>query len=145
MREVRRSALVPYRAVQMYTLVNNVSGYPEFLPWCRSAEVHSESDEHMEASLEMVKGRMTGRFRTHNTLVSGRSIEIGLVNGPFRSLEGLWTFDALSDTGSQVKLDMRFEFESPIMGLLFSRTFEEIAEGLVDAFAARARHIYGRQ
>ena len=37
MREVRRSALLPFTAGQIYGLVADVERYPEFLPWCTTA------------------------------------------------------------------------------------------------------------
>lgn len=48
----------------------------------------------MEASLELVKGSWSGVFTTSNHLVPGRRIEIGLREGPFRHLEGVWLFES---------------------------------------------------
>ena len=127
----------------MFALVNDVAAYPEFLPWCRSAVVHVERADFMEASLELVKGSMSKVFTTRNQLVPARSIEIGLVSGPFRHLQGIWAFDALADKGSEVSLDLEFEFENPLTGLLFGPMFEDIAVSLVESFTKRARQIYG--
>ncbi|MGH8162516.1 MAG: type II toxin-antitoxin system RatA family toxin, partial [Gammaproteobacteria bacterium] len=33
MREIHRSAWVPYSADEMFALVNDVEAYPRFLPW----------------------------------------------------------------------------------------------------------------
>ncbi len=38
MREIRRSALLPFAAQQVYGLVADVERYPEFLPWCTEAQ-----------------------------------------------------------------------------------------------------------
>ena len=127
----------------MFALVNDVAAYPEFLPWCRSAVVHVERDDFMEASLELVKGSMSKVFKTRNQLVPDRSIEMGLVSGPFRHLQGVWGFDALAEEGSEVSLDLEFEFENPLTGLLFGPMFEDIAVSLVESFTGRARQLYG--
>lgn len=127
----------------MFALVNDVGAYPDFLPWCRSAVVHVEREDFMEASLELVKGSMSKVFTTRNQLVPARSIEIGLVSGPFRHLQGVWAFDGLADEGSEVSLDLEFEFENPLTGLLFGPMFEDIAVSLVGSFTKRARQIYG--
>ncbi|MGB5590453.1 MAG: type II toxin-antitoxin system RatA family toxin [Gammaproteobacteria bacterium] len=144
MREVRRSAMVPYAAGHMYALVNDVRAYPEFLPWCRSAVVHTETDRFMEASLELSRGKTSRVFTTRNQLVFGERIQIGLVDGPFKHLEGHWTFDEIDESASEVRLDMRFEFDSFMGGLLFGPVFEDIARSLVDAFAKRASDVYRR-
>ncbi len=145
MRELRRSTLVPYGADNMYALVNDVRAYPEFLPWCRSAVVHSETERFMEASLELTRGKMSRVFTTRNQLVAGERIEIGLVDGPFRHLEGHWHFDHLDEAASEVRLELRFEFDSFMGGMLFAPVFEDVARSLVDAFSKRARDVYGRR
>jgi ribosome-associated toxin RatA of RatAB toxin-antitoxin module len=129
----------------MFALVNDVAAYPDFLPWCRSAVVHVEREDFMEASLELVKGNMSKVFTTRNQLVPTESIEIGLVSGPFRHLQGIWIFDGLSDAGSEVSLDLEFEFENPLTGLLFGSMFEDIAVSLVESFTKRARQVYGER
>ncbi|MGD8977780.1 MAG: type II toxin-antitoxin system RatA family toxin [Gammaproteobacteria bacterium] len=144
MRELQRSALVPHAAVDMYGLVNDVRAYPEFLPWCRSAVVHSETERFMEASLELYKGKMSRVFTTRNQMVAGERIEIGLVDGPFRHLEGHWFFESIDEAASEVRLEMRFEFDSLMGGVLFGPVFEDVARSLVDAFVERARDVYGR-
>ena len=45
MRTVRRSALVPYSAAQMYELVKDFEQYPSFLPWCNNAEVQIRAED----------------------------------------------------------------------------------------------------
>jgi len=144
MRELQRSALVPHAAAAMYGLVNDVRAYPEFLPWCRSAVVHSETERFMEASLELYKGKMSRVFTTRNQMVAGERIEIGLVDGPFRHLEGHWFFESIDEAASEVRLEMRFEFDSLMGGVLFGPVFEDVARSLVDAFVKRARDVYGR-
>ena len=45
MREVRRTAVVPYSAQEMFDLVNDVAAYPDFLTWCHKARVHRANDD----------------------------------------------------------------------------------------------------
>lgn len=128
----------------MYTLVNDVGAYPDFLYWCRSATVHLETEDMMEASLELSSKGMSKVFTTRNRLQPHRSIEIGLVDGPFRHLEGRWLFEVVDEEASFVELEMRFEFDNPIKGLFFGTMFEDIANSLVDSFVRQARSVYGR-
>lgn len=89
---IQRSALLPYPAQALYDLVNDVASYPQFLPWCSSAEVLESSETHMRASLNIAKGGLSQRFVTRNTLVPGQSIEMNLEEGPFNQLHGVWVF-----------------------------------------------------
>ena len=54
MRRIQRSALVPHSTEQMFDIVNDVGKYGEFLPWCQSAEVKSESESEMIATVNLM-------------------------------------------------------------------------------------------
>lgn len=142
MRNVRRSAIVPYSAAQMYALVKDVEAYPSFLPWCNDAEVHIREDSFIEASLELHRGRISKRFRTRNALVENESLGIALVGGPFKHMAGCWTFRQLGDAGCKVELDLKFQFESRATDVIFGRFFENTCNSLVDSFTQQAAKIY---
>ena len=143
MRNVSRSALVPYSAAQMYGLVEDVVAYPEFLPWCIGATLHFKDEEFIEASLEMQRGAVKKSFTTRNTLQPGLAMGIALVGGPFRHLAGAWQFEQLGEDGSKVSLQMEFEFENRVTDALFGRYFEDTCNSLIDSFTKRAHKIYG--
>ena len=143
MRNVSRSALVPYSADQMYALVEDFLAYPEFLPWCTGATLHSRDAEMIEASLEMQRGAVKKTFTTRNTLQPGVAMGIALVDGPFRNLSGDWQFEQLGEDGSKVSLYMEFEFENRVVDALFGRFFEDTCNSLIDSFTQRAHKIYG--
>lgn len=145
MRKVRRSALVPYRAAEMFRLVDDVDSYSEFLPWCNRSEVLSRSDDTVEATLELHKGAVSKTFTTRNTLRTDEAIDLELLGGPFRHLAGGWTFHSLGDEGSKVSLELEFEFESRMIDMIFGAFFEETCNSLVDAFTRRAADVYGER
>ena len=66
-----------------------------------------------------------------------------LIDGPFRSLDGEWRFEAIEDAGSKVSLNIQFDFDQPITERLLGRFFEDICNSLVRAFTDRAMDIYG--
>ena len=143
MREVRRSALLPFTPAQMYSLVADIRRYPEFLPWCTSAAILEEDDKHVTAKLGLALGLVRGSFTTRNRLLPGRGLEMQLVDGPFRSLEGRWDFASIGESGTRATLELRFETSGPIGGIVFGAAFEQVCNQLVDAFGRRARQIYG--
>ncbi len=135
---------MPYRAAQMYDLVADVGAYPRFLPWCRAATVHAANERGMEATLEIAKGPLRKRLRTRNVLSPNDRIDIRLVEGPFRRLEGCWRFEDLGDAGSRVSLEMRFEVAGGLLARTLGPVFGEIANTMVDAFCRRARAVYSK-
>ena len=144
MNEIHKSAVVPYSADAMYALVNDIAAYPEFLPWCRSTEVRNQSDTHLQATLTLEVGRIRQSFTTGNTMQPGHKIEMRLVEGPFKSLAGCWTFESLSPRSCNIRLDMRFEFRNKVLKLALSKAFTHIMESLVDSFIQRAGKIHGQ-
>lgn len=142
---VTKSALVPFSAGALYELVADVESYPSFLPWCKSTTVHYRRDEEVKATIEISRGPIRKSFTTVNSMVRHRSIEMCLVEGPFRYLEGTWTFKALGDEGCKISLYMTFEFESGLINLSFGPVFTGITNSLVDAFSSRAAEVYGKR
>jgi len=142
-RDVRRSALVTFSPEQMFDLVIDVERYPEFLPWVAAADLHERSERDLLASMEMHRAGVRERFMTRNTFDRPRFMTLTLVHGPFRTLEGRWTFAPIGEAGTRIELEMRFEFANPVVSLLFGRAFEHSCNTLIDAFIARARTLHG--
>lgn len=144
MTTITKSALVEYSAEQMFQLVDDIPHYAEFLPWCRSAKEVERTENEVRASLEIAHSGLHKSFTTRNQLLQNQSIEIHLVEGPFRHLYGIWRFEPLGDgQASKVSLEMDFEFSSKILSMTFGKVFTFIASSLLDAFVKRAKEIYG--
>ena len=145
MREVTRSALVPYSAEQMFALVEDIERYPEFVPWISAAQKLQATPDEVTGKLEMHKGGVRETFTTRNFLKRPGEMLMTLVDGPFKTFEGRWTFTPLGEKGVKVGLTVRFEFANAMLGMLLSRTFEKNCSELIDAFVDRARAVYGKK
>ena len=143
MRQVDRTALVPYTPAQMFALVADIERYPEFVPWVVGAKVLKRDENGVIGQLEMERAGLREKFTTRNVFEEPVRMSLALVEGPFRLLVGLWTFDALGDRGTKIRLNIRFEFSNPLTAMLLSRAFEKSCADMVDAFVLRARAIYG--
>ncbi|MDH5484340.1 MAG: type II toxin-antitoxin system RatA family toxin [Gammaproteobacteria bacterium] len=143
---ISRNALVPYSVEEMYQLVEDIEAYPEFLPWCRATEVLSKTDDEVKASIDIAKGALNKSFTTINRMQKNKMIEMHLLQGPFKHLEGFWRFDALkTEQASKISFDLDFEFESKIMAFAAGTIFNQIANSMVDAFSKRAIEVYGER
>lgn len=142
MSKISRSALVPYSAEQMYRLVNDVDSYPEFLPGCSGSRVLSASSDQMTASVDVSKAGISKTFVTRNTLTDNQSINMQLVDGPFKKLSGGWRFTPLGEQACKVELNLDFEFTNMLVELAFGRIFKELASSMVQAFTQRAKEVY---
>jgi len=141
MTTVKKSKVVPYSPLQMYALVDDISQYASFLPYCTDAVVHHRDNDEVQATLSISAAGFTKSFTTRNRLQPNKMIEIRLVEGPFSHLEGFWRFDAV-DEGCLVSFDMEFEVAGKLMSMMLGPIFEQVSEKMVDAFCDRARTVY---
>lgn len=144
MSTISKSALVPYSAGQMYALVDDIESYADFLPWCTASRVLSRTEDEVRGVIELARSGMQKSFTTCNRLQKNKMIEIRLIEGPFKHLEGFWRFHTLTNESCKVTLDMDFEFSNRLVSMVFGPVFHQITNTLVDAFCKRAVDVYGR-
>lgn len=135
---VTRTVLVTHPAQRMYALVADVERYPQFLPWCAAAQVEERAGDRIRAALTIDYRGIRQRFSTENVTVEPERIDIRLVSGPFRELDGHWHFTALGEHGCRIDFRLHYEFSSRILEKLVGPVFGYIAGSLVDAFLRRA-------
>ncbi len=142
MPHIQKSALVPYSCQQMYELIDQIEAYPDFIPWCKKAEVVTRNTHEVQATLSLAQAGMEKSFTTRNRLDPYSSIDLNLIDGPFEKLQGHWRFIPEQE-GCRVSLDLEFKFASSLMGMLFSSAFNQAANTLVELFIERAKVVYG--
>ncbi len=126
----------------MYALVSDVESYPQFLNWCSGARIISQTEGSQTAELDVGFRGISRSFATVNSLDPPNEIVMRLHSGPFKSLEGVWTF-AKRDSGCSISFALDFTVSISPLGLLLSAAFEEIARSQMDAFVQRAQQLYG--
>lgn len=134
MTRIQRHALVMHSAKRMYGLVNDVASYPRWFTWCESSAVLEESDAHMLARLDLRIAGLRTHFTTLNRLSAPLRIDLQLVDGPFKQLEGAWTFHALDEDACKVGLSLDFEVAGAFLGGALALGFQGLADRLVDDF-----------
>jgi ribosome-associated toxin RatA of RatAB toxin-antitoxin module len=142
---INRNALVAYTPAEMFALVDDVEAYPQFLPWCKNARVLSRDEDEVRASLDLVRGGFEKSFTTCNRRQKNKMIEMRLIEGPFRHLEGFWRFEPVGDSACKVSLDLDFEFANKLIGMAMGPLFNQIANTLVDSFCKRAVDVFGNR
>ncbi|WP_233842466.1 type II toxin-antitoxin system RatA family toxin [Dyella sp. 2HG41-7] len=141
--EIRRSALVKYSPAQMFDLVNEVEAYPKRFPWCASAEVIERGDNMLVARLDLKFAGFHHSFTTRNVIDRPKRLQVSLVNGPFRSLDGLWDFIPLGADGCKVALELDFDYAGRLGGAALKLGFQGLASRMVDDFCREAEKVYG--
>lgn len=140
---VKKNVLVAYSAEQMFALVEKVEDYPLFLPWCGGVDVAERTDTHLKATLSINYHGIKQSFTTQNVNLPPHSMEMHLVDGPFKQLHGTWKFTALRNDACKIEFDLRYEFSSKLLEHLIGPVFSKITNSFVDAFCERAEAVYG--
>ena len=143
MPEVRKTVIVPYTPAQMFALVDGVERYPEFLPWCTGVQVLAREAQVTRAALNVGFRGLKQRFATENHNTPPGKIEMKLLEGPFRSLDGTWVFVDLDGKGCKIEFSLSYEFSSRMLATLVGPLFSHISGTMVEAFVKRAERLYG--
>lgn len=142
MSQVEKTVLVNHSAEQMYKLVDAVENYPKFLPWCGGVDLLQRDDAKTVARLHIDYHGIKQNFTTENQKTPPNLMDIKLVDGPFRQLEGIWRFIPLSESACKIEFQLSYEFSNIFLEKIISPVFSHIANTFVDAFVARADQVY---
>ncbi len=140
---IHRSAVVPQTPQQMYDLVYDVAAYPEFLHWCRNAQVVAEDDDSITGKLDIEFGPIKKSFTTRNRVKPGEAMTIELVDGPFSHMQGEWRFKPLPNGRTRISLDLDFAFRNRLFAAVAEPAFIMMGDNMVDSFKKRAEQVYG--
>lgn len=142
MAQVEKTVLVGHSAARMYALVDEVEHYPEFLPWCGGVDLLKRDEQFTRATLHIDYHGIKQNFTTENEKVYPSLMDIKLVQGPFRHLEGAWRFIPLAEDACKIEFRLSYEFSSTFLERLIAPVFSHIANTFVDAFVERAEKVY---
>jgi ribosome-associated toxin RatA of RatAB toxin-antitoxin module len=140
---VEKSVLVGHSAAKMYALVEHVEAYPQFLPWCSGTEVQRLDTQRAVATLHVNYHGLRQNFTTENRMDEAALIEMKLVNGPFKHLDGFWRFVPLAEQACKIEFRLSYELSGKLMETIAGPVFSHIANTFVEVFVKRAAAVYG--
>ncbi|KZK80336.1 Ribosome association toxin RatA [Pseudovibrio sp. W64] len=140
---------VQHSADDMFDLVADVEQYPQFVPLCQALRVRGRRkiDDHRE----MMVADMTVAYKVFKETFASRvtldreasKITVEYLDGPFRHLENVWSFDPVSEKECDVSFYINYEFKSRTLGTMMGAMFDRAFRKFSSAFEDRADKIYG--
>lgn len=106
--------------------------------------MQQREEEKLVATIAIQFHGVRQSFTTHNINSPPTSIKMTLVDGPFKHLDGAWTFKPLRADACKVDFDLNYEFSSKLLEKLIGPVFNMIANSFVDSFCKRAEAIHGK-
>ena len=130
---------MPHSCEQMYALVGDIDSYSRFLPWCSESRIEERDGEQIKARIAYCWKGLHGSFVTRNTHQAKRSIVMKLCEGPFKELQGQWTFVPLGEHACKLQFVLHISFSNRLYEMTMGPVFHSLANSLMDGFLQRAR------
>jgi len=138
--KIKKEAIILEDIEKVFNIVNRVDLYKNFVPYCVDSIIISEENNQMQARLDFnIKGLKT-TFTTQNTIENNKIIQMKLVDGPFKYLDGEWKFTEIDDK-TLIELKINYEVQSKIIDYTISKSLEKIMDYLVKAFVSESKKL----
>ncbi len=136
--KIKKEAIILNKRQSVFDIVNNVNLYKNFVPYCVDSKIISEDENLMKAKLDFdIRGIKTS-FTTKNIIKRNESIQMVLIEGPFKQLDGEWRFKEV-DNKTIIELSLNYEVKSKIVDYAFGKSLEKISDILVKSFVAESK------
>jgi coenzyme Q-binding protein COQ10 len=143
MHSFEETRVLPCSAKDMYNAVMDIEAYPDFLPWVADAKILTRDKDELSAELVAELAGVRYSFKTLDRFMPGKLVEIRLLDGPFKLLESLWSFEQLGEDSCRVHFSIEFEFKNMMLDMVASPVFSAVCKSMVHAFEKRATSIKG--
>jgi len=134
---------LPYSAKQMFDLVAEIEKYPDFLPWCKRAEILSREGKRVVADLVIGYKIFQEKFTSEVVLNRPHSIIVHYRSGPLSHLSNSWEFKSLGQKKCELSFQLDFDFHSTFLRTTMNLFFEKALSKMVACFEVRAKELYG--
>lgn len=135
---IHKNVIVPHTPQKMFNLVSDIKNYPKYLPWCTNSEIKHTAQNEVIGTLHLEYLKIKTSFVTKNINTPFSTIEMYLVDGPFKHLTGLWTFTPLGESGCKIEFNLEYKFSNLILEKLIGPVFNYISKNIVDCFIQEA-------
>ena len=132
MPKIHRTAILSAGVARAFKVVNQVEGYPDFLPGCEKVKILESTAEYSMVRIDVAWAGFSDSFVTKTWPTKYESILMEFVEGPFRHLSGKWTFARIGNDGCKVALDLTYEFDG--LANLASPLIKKSVDQIVRAF-----------
>ena len=138
--------LIPCSKDNLIKMVLDIEKYPEFVPWCLNAEIHSTNDKGdiVEITADLTIGKSFFRETYKSFIIYNKksdSIFVTRINGPLKHLENKWFFKQVG-VNSEIDFHINFELKNKILNLLMVKSFDIGLKKIAEAFEKRAINLF---
>jgi coenzyme Q-binding protein COQ10 len=139
-----------YTAYQISTIIFDVASYPQFLPWCKQANIVQKfSPQHFHAELAVAFHHILQKYTSNVVLTQHNThhfvIEANAIKGPFQKLHSKWEIKNLGNNCCIVNFFLDFAFNSFLLNKTIGLVFASASQKMINAFEKRATQLYSHK
>ncbi len=147
MPKIVETKIMNFSAKEIYDLVVDVESYPQFLPWCKNAQISKHiSASNIQAELLINFKNIFEKYTSDVVFLQKSSseyfVEAKAIKGPFKSLINQWKITEIEHKKTQVEFFLEFEFNSILLGKMLGAIFSSATQKMMKAFENRALSLY---
>ena len=137
-----QESIIDHSAFELFNIVLDIEKYPEFIPWCNSATIHSKNKNKIIADLN-VKYKFFKKTFTSDVSYDSKVLRIDVmyISGPLKQLQTKWKFKKLNKNQTKVLFEIKYEFNNFFYQKMSELFFDLIEQKMIDSFKERADKI----
>jgi len=129
-------------------MVLDIERYPEFVPWCLGAKIHTTVDKgnKIEITADLTIGKSIFRETYKSYVIFDKlndTINVTNIEGPLKYLNNRWFFRETFKT-SEIDFFVDFELKNKILNILMAKSFNFGLKKIADAFERRALKLFNK-
>ena len=142
MKSSDKQVIINHPAKKLYKIVLDIEKYPDYIPWCSNAIIHSKTKKNLIADLS-IDYKFFKKTFTSNVRFDSKKliIDVLYINGPLKNLETKWLFKEVDKNNTKVDFIIKFEFKNFIYQNLAEIFFDLIENKMIISFIKRADDI----
>ena len=147
MPKIIETKIMNFSAQEIYDLVVDVESYPQFLPWCKNAQISKHiSASNIQAELLINFKNIFERYTSDVVFLQKSEkeyfVEAKAIKGPFKSLINRWKIVEIDHKKTQVEFFLEFEFNSLLLSKMLGTIFSLETQKMMNSFEKRASTLY---
>lgn len=143
MRMEETLAMPAFSCDQMFDLAADIERYPEFMPGWISARVLQREGNRCGVRQVLGIGPLRVDFASEAVLSRPQQIDVHSEQDPFRDYRLSMHFAPQLPGGCMLRIAADLQMRSPLLQRVVNRLLPGSINGIVAAFEARARRLYG--
>lgn len=121
-----------------------MQSYPEFISWCRSVEILTQTPCLIKAKTDIELSFFKGSFNSHVTLKPYKSVQIvHQEQGVLKHLESVWSFKESAPGVCEVGFFIDVQLAHFLYNAVLAASISRIGEEMVGSFKTRLKNLYG--